>query len=204
MGMITKIELQKKNKQRANVFIDGEFVCGLSLEAVVSGRLKVGNEVDAEDLKRAVIEDEKRSAFDGLLNSLAAKSSTKKQAEEYLEKRGYIDCAVLYAVEKAIEYGYIDDEKYAEQYISLNGGKSGKLKLKTELLRRGIDREIVNGLLGEYDDDGAAYELLSKYLKGEPPADMKEKNRAARYLAGKGCSYPSIKNAFERLGKGED
>jgi regulatory protein len=196
--------MQKKNKQRANVFIDGEFVCGLSLETVLLRRLKVGNEVDAEALKDAVIDDEKKRAFDGLLNFISAKSATKKQAEEHLEKREFMDCAVRYAVEKAEEYGYIDDEKYAEQYISLQGAKSGKLKLKAELSRRGIDREIIEGLLCEYDDGEAAFELLSKYLKGEPPADMKEKNRAAMYLAGKGCSYPSIKKALERLSENEN
>ncbi|MDR2090202.1 MAG: RecX family transcriptional regulator [Clostridiales bacterium] len=204
MGIITKIEAQKKNNQRVNIYIDGGFVCGLTLETVILRRLKVGAEADEDELKQAVTEDEKKRAFNALLNSLAAKTQTKKQAEEYLFKKEFIAEAVEYAVGKAVEYGYVDDEKYAEQYLSVHGGKSGKLKIKSELFSRGINAEIIENLLRGYDDGGAAYELLSKYLRGEPPADIKEKNRAARYLAGKGCSYAAIKNAFERLEKGED
>ena len=51
MGKITKIEDQK-NKKRFNIFIDNAFFCGLIKEVAVLANLKVGKEIDEEELKQ--------------------------------------------------------------------------------------------------------------------------------------------------------
>ena len=51
MGKITEISPQARDKTRVNVYIDGAFVCGLSLETAVKHRLKAGAEIDGERLK---------------------------------------------------------------------------------------------------------------------------------------------------------
>ncbi|MDR1905365.1 MAG: RecX family transcriptional regulator [Clostridiales bacterium] len=199
MGIITKIEVQKNNKQRANVFVDEEFICGLSCETVVLRRLKVGEKIGAEELKRVISEDEQRRAFNDIIKALSRRMLTAKQAKEYLEKKIYIKEAVDYAVNKAEEYGYIDDEKYAVQYISCYGTKKGSAKLKYELSSKGITRDIIESALPEHDDRAVAYALLVKYLKGEKPADARQRDKAIRHLLSKGCAYSSVKEAMERV-----
>ncbi|MDR3294008.1 MAG: hypothetical protein LBT20_07915, partial [Clostridiales bacterium] len=128
MGTITKIEIQKKNKQRVNLYVDEEFVCGLSVETLVKRRLKTGGTVGLDDLKDAAVEDEKNGAFHDLLKALSVKKLTVKEAEDGLAKKEYLNEAVLYAVEKGKEYGYLDDAAYAEEYLSVYGERCGKLK----------------------------------------------------------------------------
>ena len=48
---ITKIEVQKKNKSRVNLYLDGEFNCGLSLETIVKNGIKEGREITDEQLE---------------------------------------------------------------------------------------------------------------------------------------------------------
>ena len=48
---ITKLEVQKRNKDRVNLYLDDEFYCGLSLEAVVKYALKVGQELEIQKLE---------------------------------------------------------------------------------------------------------------------------------------------------------
>ena len=50
MARITEIRPQIKDKGRCSVYLDGRFCCGLTLEAVVGHRLKVGDEVSIESV----------------------------------------------------------------------------------------------------------------------------------------------------------
>jgi hypothetical protein len=48
MNEITEISPQLKDKTRCNVYVDGRFCCGLTLETVIKNRLKVGQMVTEE------------------------------------------------------------------------------------------------------------------------------------------------------------
>lgn len=52
MGKITDIAEQRRNKSRVSVFIDGEFACGLDAVTAAAARIKIGDEITAEELKR--------------------------------------------------------------------------------------------------------------------------------------------------------
>ena len=45
---ITKIELQKNNPDRVNIYVDDKFFCGLDVEILYSLCLKEGNELTEE------------------------------------------------------------------------------------------------------------------------------------------------------------
>ena len=48
---ITKIEIQKKNKNRVNLYLDEEFYCGLSLETIMKNHLKEGFEINENQIE---------------------------------------------------------------------------------------------------------------------------------------------------------
>lgn len=52
MGKITAVTPQLKDDKRVNVYIDGSFACGLSLETAVKNKLKAGVEIDGERLRK--------------------------------------------------------------------------------------------------------------------------------------------------------
>ena len=59
MAVITKIEQQAKNKDRVNIFLDGEFKLGCSLDIAILNHLKEGVEVGEQKLEELVFENEK-------------------------------------------------------------------------------------------------------------------------------------------------
>jgi hypothetical protein len=61
--MITDITPQVKSASRCNIFLDGEFFCGMSLETVMKNRLKVGSRVDERTLERIQLESEMHTAW---------------------------------------------------------------------------------------------------------------------------------------------
>ena len=50
MGEITAITPQIKDKRRCNVYVDGRFYCGITLETAVKNRLKAGQTIDEKRL----------------------------------------------------------------------------------------------------------------------------------------------------------
>ena len=54
---ITKLEIQKNNKDRVNLYLDEKYYSGISLELVVREHLKVGLDIDEEYLRNLILED---------------------------------------------------------------------------------------------------------------------------------------------------
>ena len=106
------------------------------------------------------------------------------------------------AVEKFTELGYLNDEDFAEELSEylFKTKKYSRNRVKQELIRRGIDREIIYRVLSE-DDTDAAESIISiinkSYLRKLGEEGGKQKVVAA--LMRKGFSYSDIKTAFYRM-----
>jgi len=55
---ITEIQVQKKHPSRRSIFLDGKFFCGVSDEVAVKFHLKRGMEIDDDELKELLYEEE--------------------------------------------------------------------------------------------------------------------------------------------------
>ena len=79
MNEITSITPQVKDKTRCNIYIDGRFCCGLTLETVVKNRLKVGKIVSESQLADMQLESEKNTALNKALSFLSATRKTERE-----------------------------------------------------------------------------------------------------------------------------
>ena len=78
MGEITAITPQIKDKRRCNVYVDGRFYCGITLETAVKNRLKAGLTIDEKRLDELQSESEKSAALDKALTHISACAKTEK------------------------------------------------------------------------------------------------------------------------------
>lgn len=202
MNEITSITAQAKDKTRCNVYVDGRFCCGLTLEAVVKNRLKVGQSVTAERLAEIQLESEKNTAFDKALTHLSATRKTEKQIREFLQKKGYLPAVVDYVIEKLRGYGFLNDGEYAEAYVEQAAKRKGGRLIRMELRSKGVtDAEIDGALEGldEQTQQETAQALLQKYMRGKA-ADVQTLQKAYRHLISKGFSYDVAKAALFAYG----
>ena len=82
--IVTDIKPQTKNKKRVNVYLDGEFYCGLDIMTTLSNRIKVGMEISIDKLNEISLESEIRSATDVCLKFISKSAKTKKQVFDKL------------------------------------------------------------------------------------------------------------------------
>lgn len=136
------------------------------------------------------------SAEDYALYLLGLKDYSRKEIEDKLKRKEFDESVISSVCDKLEQYGYIDDERYAEHLIEKYSAKAGEKKIRWELTRRGIDRSIIEeklDLLSEEDLQDSLYALFCKMYKGE-----ETKQKVFRSLASKGYEFESIKKALDR------
>ena len=206
MNEITAILPQVKDKTRCNVYLDGRFCCGLTLETVVKNRLKVGCIVGEEQLAEMQLESEKNTAFDKALTHLSATRKTEKQIRTYLAGKGYLSAVIEYALEKLRSYNFVNDGEYADAYVEQASKRKGGRMIRMELRGKGIADEEIDSALSSVDEEteiATATGILQKYMRGKE-VNKESLQKAYRYLIGKGFSYDIAKSALSGFGDCEE
>lgn len=205
MGRITKLEIQKKNKQKVNLYIDDEFYSRLYLDTCVKNGLKVGLDIEDEKLKNIISESEKVLALNFVAKYVTNALKTKKQVIDYLKKKEFNDEVISYVMEKLQEYKYIDDVNYIRSYVNAYSNKFGKSKLIQNLKQKGVSQKDINMFFDEVElsEQDKCYELALKKSKN---LELNEKNQQKifRFLVSRGFDYDDIKNAMNKLKENKD
>lgn len=105
------------------------------------------------------------------------------------------------------ELGFLNDPAYAGQVVRHFSAKGfGEKKLRDELYRRGLPRELWEDALAQAEDPADAIDaFVAKKLAGRTP-DRKELQKVSAALARRGYHWPEINDALRRYGAeaGED
>ena len=203
MNEITAITPQVKDKRRCNIYVDGRFCCGLTLEATVKNRLKVGQIVSPERLAEIQLDSEKNTAFDKALTHISATQKTEKQMREFLQDKGYLPTVIDYVVEKLRSYNFLNDGQYAEAYVESLSKRKGSKLLRMELRGKGVSDAAIDAALDTLPaerEEETAKALLEKYMRGKV-CDKTTLQKACRYLLGKGYDYDIVKSALSAFGE---
>lgn len=134
------------------------------------------------------------------LNLLARKPMSRRELERKLlewEASEEEACAVCARME---ELGFLDDSRYAAQVVRHYSAKGcGVGKLRDELFRRGVPRELWQEALAQAEDSAGAIDaFLAKKLRGEH--DPKAVKKAADALARRGYPWSEISEGLRRYG----
>lgn len=197
MVKITDISNQK-NKNKFNLFVDGQFYAGILKETAVANNFFVGKELELSDLDDILIESETKQAFAKASDYLATRVHSKQELKQKLVKKGFSVAAIDKAIEKLEEYGYVDDEEFAKLYAQSNQ-KLSKQMLKNKLIAKGVSKEIIQKIIEQCsgNQNDLAYELAQKYLRGKDKQTCREKLYA--FLQRKGFEYETIKQTIKTI-----
>lgn len=204
MGIITKIESQKKRDDRVNIYIDEKFFMAIYKELVFTFNLKKGQEIDSNHLKSILDDEMYMKAKNKTLSILSKASQSEKQIRQKLAK-DYEEDTIERVIEFLQKYKFIDDEDLASRIINtnVNLNKYGKNKIKQNLYNKGIDKNIIENAIDDIDTnkefENALYLGKKRYdrLKNEDP--RKAYQKIGNHLAYKGFNYDIIKKVLNNL-----
>ncbi|WP_373854706.1 recombination regulator RecX [Clostridium arbusti] len=202
---ITKIEIQKKRKDRVNVYINNEYSFSCSAELVFSHSLKKDIEVDIEYLKKITDEENYMKCKNDGLRAIEKSYKTEKEIITKLIKKEHSEESIKRTIEFLKQYNFVDDYRYVDLFIKERIKKQGKKKIKYELLKKGIEENIINDKIDDINDE---YEISimdtlarKKYrilIKSEEDS-FKIYNKMFNYLARLGYNNTVISKVVKNI-----
>lgn len=203
MNRITGISLQKKNKDRVNIEIEGEYAFSLYAETAVRYGIAKDKEISDEEIERCRREDSQKFAFELSLHYLSYKARTTKEVIDYLKNKEIDDQSILYAIEKLKEYRYLDDVQYADDYVKYyqSNPRYGARMLEYKLIQKGISSTIAKEACARFEkeEEGKIIEELVRKAKRKYTGlhPQKQREKIYRLLISKGFDYDKIKAAWQ-------
>jgi len=210
LNIITKIEEQKRNKDRVNIYIDDEYAFSLSREVLIKEGIKLKEKVDIEKIKKAAKEDNYMKCKSAALRIIERTHKTEKEIRERLLKREYDIETINRTISFLKEYNLLNDENYAKMYIKDKSKSQGKKKIKYDLLRKGLDDNLIEKEIAKIDSDeeeDIAYNLANKkynILRKRENDNYKLSQKLYRFILSKGYSYDIASKVIKKLLKQDD
>jgi regulatory protein len=121
---------------------------------------------------------------------------TEEEMRSKLKQAGYEEAAIDGAVEYVKSYHYIDDERYAHDYINYKKKVKSIRQISVELGRKGISKELINQVLEEENcnDQVALVRAIRKKTQDIDSLSKEEKQKLAASLYRKGFRQDDIRN----------
>jgi regulatory protein len=204
MAVITKIEAQKKNTDRVNIYINDEFFMSVFTELVYTFNLKKGMEIDKDSLKSLLDDDMYIKAKNKALNILSKADQSEKKIREKLSS-DFEDSIIDKVLNFLKNNKFIDDNLLAQKIVNtnVNLNKCGKNKIKQNLYNKGIDLESISEAISNIDSDtefeNAMYLAKKRYDRIKNDDKRKIYQKLSQHLAYKGFSYDIIKSVLNKL-----
>lgn len=197
---ISALSVQKRNPQRVNVYLDGEFAFGLA--RVVAGWLQIGQSLTDERIAELQAEDQYETAYLRALHYLDYRPRTQAEIERKLKEHEVPDSVILSVLERLTELGLVNDARFAEAWIEnrTEFRPRGRRVLKSELRLRGVDEELIEQSLEALDEEALAYQAGLKYVRKLEHQDwQKFRQKMLGFLARRGFSYDVSAPATARI-----
>lgn len=197
--IVTKIEPYTKTKFK--IYLDGKFAFvlykgelsryGISRDEVITAGTveKIETEVV---LKRAKLR---------AMHLLEDMDRTEAALREKLRQGCYAQEMIDRAVDYVKSFGYLDDARYAENFVRSRQGAKSRKEIRAALMQKGVSAELIEQAFESCYADGGEEEAVRSILrkkKFDPTtAEEPEKQRIYGYLARKGFKYETVRQVIQ-------
>ncbi|MBO5372009.1 MAG: regulatory protein RecX [Lachnospiraceae bacterium] len=157
--------------------------------------LKEGMELAEEQYQYILYEILTKRATRRAMHLLERQERTEYQLREKLRQNTYPKEVIEEAISYVKRYHYVDDFRYAHTFIRCHQDKRSRMRLKTDLLKRGIAKEVIEEALeAEFSNDEKEQirEWLEKKKYDSNDADAVQFRKIYQFLLRKGFKSSDI------------
>ncbi len=202
---ITKIEPQKRQKNRSSVYLDDSFAFGIDDFDLFKLKLSVGQDISEECLtgiRETVLVS---SAKNYGMKLCAARSYTKAGLKRKMTEKGFGEWEIELTLSFLEEYRLLDDEEYVRRFVNdavcLKG--YGKFRIQNDLREKGIPKDVMEKVLAEFDFGRLEEEMILPLAQKKLGDDYSIRNimKTKRYLASRGFGFEAIDRALKQIAR---
>lgn len=192
---------QKGRGTKVHLFLDGEYAATTDENCWLDNYISNGADIDDEQWQALLVKINYKKALNKCADYLSRRDYSVKELKTKLLK-SVDEVSAQKAVDRYIEAGYLDDEKYCQRLIEylLDVKKFSTANIKQECFKRGINREIVDEKLSIIEIDNVS--TIIKLIKSKYATKLNQENGKEKVIAAlqrKGFYYSDIKSAFYRI-----
>ncbi|MGP6140276.1 recombination regulator RecX [Jeotgalibaca sp. A127] len=202
---ITKITVQKKRKDRFNIFVDGEYAFPVSEAVLIKLGLNKGMQLTPERMEEIERENSAYMAYTTAVDYLSYGLRSEKEVRTKLREQEIPEIYIEPTLQRLRDQKYIDDVIYGESYTrtAMTINRKGPRVIAQELKLKGLDEPTILTALDQYPEEVQlenAQALAEKTLRKQSRVSSREGGQKTRlYLQQKGFDKEIIQQVFEEL-----
>lgn len=208
---VTDIKQAVKNENRVNVFVNNKYSFSLDIAQLVDFKIKKGQVITEPELEKFKNASEFGKLYQRTLEWVLVRSRSTREVKDYLFKKSIqpikskdpetkktilkkptVDRAQFtdQIITRLIEKGYLDDERFAKYYVENRFVKKGisKKHLATELMKKGIEKDIIDQVLDVRNDEEEIKKIIAK------KSSRYDKDKMINYLIRQGFPFETVRN----------
>ena len=192
-------EIKKTAPGRLTVVFQDESEVKSTLAVVSDLRLFSGKELDEEQLKELKLLSGRFIAREKALEYVSRRRMSCKELERKMLDKGHDEETAAYCVQWLLQNGFLNDESYAAAVVRHYANKGyGPGRIRAELSRRGIERELWDMALEEMPEDTVK---IDKFIASRltDPGDRDQVRKITAALYRRGHSWEDIRRALRRF-----
>ena len=197
--IVTEIEPYTKTKFK--VYLDGKFAFVLykgELSRYGIRRDEVITDGTVEKIESEVILKRVKLRAMHLLEDM---DRTEAALREKLRRGCYTQEMIDRAVDYVKSFGYLDDARYAENFVRSRQGAKSRKEIRAALMQKGVSAELIEQAFENCYEDGGEEEAVRSILRKKrfdpATAEEPEKQRIYGYLARKGFKYETVRQVIQ-------
>jgi regulatory protein len=198
-GRITALKVQKRNPNRVNVYLDGEFAFGL--ERVNAAWLRIGQALSQERIAELQAADAQETALQKALRLLSYRERSEAEIRKNLLEHNVSAETADQVIEKLRLSGLADDSRFAHSWAENRQEfrPRSRRAIAYELRRKGIQDEDIQQAVQALDDEALALQAARKQARRWQTLEWAEfRQKMYAFLARRGFAYEAASNAATR------
>ncbi|GAC1353573.1 MAG: RecX family transcriptional regulator [Herpetosiphon sp.] len=199
--------VQTNDNERVNVYIDGDWAIGISLDTLQREGLYRGKLLDTVAWSRLERAESDHRAWQAALQLLEHRPRTEHELRDRLTRKEFDPTQIDMVLLRMRELGFVDDHHWAQLWVAQRAASrpKGAAVLRQELIAHGISRELAAEVVQEASSPAlerqqcwqVARQALRKYAAAPDRATFQRK--LGSYLARRGYRFETMKPVLDAL-----
>lgn len=195
---ISDIKQQVKRPDRYSLFVDGKYSFSLSESGLLASRIRIGQEITADELATLKDTAERDKAYNRALGLVARRQRSEWEVRDYLKRKDYEEPIIQEIVERLYRVNLLDDEAFARMWVENRRllKASSRRRLTQELRQKHVADDIVQKVLDAdtTDERSVLRELVERKRRQSRYQDTQ---KLMQYLVRQGFNYGDVKDVID-------
>jgi len=200
--------IKSKNENTAIITLEDDNVYFISKDIVYKNGLRKGDKITNEFIDELIRENQKYFIKERAYRYLSRRMHSYYELKIKLLQKNYDKKLIEEVLNELKENKLINDKEFAGLYIDerLRKKKIGIVKIRAELMKKGINRQIIDELLNGFENDDEMREnifLITQkkinQLKSRNLDNKQIKQKLFSFLMNKGYDFDLIKETINKI-----